>query len=159
MILPLRFLRDLPVYHEVQPYELYGISSEDASLLTNYVFKNVNVFIEDVRKIDEPCSIDGAGFQLIKHQSAVSLKAHHFEYGSEIVNQYLEETRELVRRETGAGRVIVYDWRVIFSTPLVLLILTKLQFRRNSPVTNAGEPSRHNARGIGGTMHCGKSLF
>jgi hypothetical protein len=118
------FLVDLPLYEEEQPYELYGFPTKSSEVQSNCVLEDKTVSAEDVRGQEWNFTLEGAGFKVINHVSNCELIAEHFEKapeGNSVVDRYLEETLELVKREFKATRAICFDWRVghnILPTPL-----------------------------------------
>lgn len=64
--------------------------------------------IVDGRSVDEPFSLDKQGFQLTRHDTAV----RDFYDPREVETRYHAEVEELIRRETGAARVVVFDTTV-----------------------------------------------
>jgi len=70
--------------------------------------------VEDVRDEDGIFTLEGSGFMFIHHQSQFRLTAKDFEssHSSSRITSYLEETMDLVKRELGSTKAILYDWRV-----------------------------------------------
>ena len=66
------------------------------------------VDIIDGRTIDSELSLDQSGFQLVKHQSAVT----DFFNPDQVTTTYYKEAEDLVKRMTGAQRVVVFDHTV-----------------------------------------------
>ena len=63
--------------------------------------------IRDARELDPPPDLDGAGFQLVRHETAVSL------YDADAVRAcYYPEVESRVREATGAARVVAFDHNV-----------------------------------------------
>jgi len=115
MLATVGFLADLPLYHEEQPYELYGFPTKSSEVRTNCVLEDKTVSVEDVRGKEQSFTLQGCGFKFIKHTSRCDLKADHFEIAPEsnsVVDCYLNETLDLVKKEFKTDRVICFDWRV-----------------------------------------------
>ena len=70
------------------------------------------VEIRDARPLARQLSLDGAGFEVRRHESAVA----DFYDESEVRRVYYPEVERLVRAATGAARVLVFDHNVR-STP------------------------------------------
>lgn len=66
------------------------------------------VAIHDGRAVAGELTLDGAGFQLVRHQSRVA----DFYDADEVRRVYYPEIEALVRRLTGAARVVVFDHNV-----------------------------------------------
>ena len=116
MLATLKFLSDLPLYDLEKPYELCGFPEVPQSNRTNFQFTNHNnTKLEDVRGQEKQYSIDRHGFAFVSHASSLDLKSQYFEHQTRneaVVNKYLQECIELVKREMRANRVVCIDWRV-----------------------------------------------
>ena len=116
MLATLKFLSDLPLYNLEKPYKLCRFPEVPQSNRTNFQFTNHNnIKLEDVRGQEKTCSIDRHGFTFVSHVSSLDLKSQYFEHQTRdeaIVNKYLQECIELVKREMGVNRVVCIDWRV-----------------------------------------------
>lgn len=145
----LKFLSDLEIFDKEQPYELFGYPTFDAGKITNCEYEVVNnIYLGDVRKKTGEFTLDTAGFQYIRHPSAAALDAAFFEStgntDNEVVAAYLNETMQLIKSQTGAKKVVCFDWR----------------FRRSGPQQTALQPEtdvltvRKKALPPGLTMHC-----
>jgi len=69
------------------------------------------VKIRDARQIAAGLSLDRNGVMLAPHCTALST-ADFYESPERVLGQYYEEMRALVRRATGASRVVVFDHNV-----------------------------------------------
>ncbi len=101
VVATLKFLTpsdDPPVYHA-------SVGGEDARLDLDGQFEDVDVDIRDGRPDRQSHSLDGEGFQLVDHASAVT----DFYDQEQITSIYEEEVRELVAKATGASRVVIFD--------------------------------------------------
>ena len=71
----------------------------------NYDFKDYTVKIENVRGKEDTVSLDTTGFQFIhaptKHKS--------FTDTAEIEKEYYPESIEIIKKATGASRVVIFD--------------------------------------------------
>ncbi|KAF8518958.1 hypothetical protein BU17DRAFT_66125 [Hysterangium stoloniferum] len=72
---------------------------------TNFESDSREMEVENVRGQEHAFSTDNSGFQFIKHTSA------HFKFtdNEEIKREYYPESIELLKKLTGANRVIVFD--------------------------------------------------
>jgi len=101
MIATLKFLApsdEKPVYYA-------SVGGEEAALDLEGQFNVVDVEIEDARPRRDDCSLDGEGFQLVDHPSAVTDFYDH----EQIKSIYEDEVKALVAKATGARRVVVFD--------------------------------------------------
>lgn len=65
----------------------------------------IDVEIADARRLDPPARLDREGFELVRHETAVADL-----YDDDLVKaRYYPEMEALVRRATGAARVVVFD--------------------------------------------------
>ncbi|OCL09233.1 hypothetical protein AOQ84DRAFT_404936 [Glonium stellatum] len=116
MLATLKFLSDLPLYDLEKPYELCGFPEVPQSDRSNCQFTDHNnIKLEDVRGQENKYSINDYGFAFVNHTSSLDLKAQYFEHQNRndaVVNTYLKECIELVKREIGADRVVCIDWRL-----------------------------------------------
>ncbi len=71
-------------------------------------FENRTVSIADGRPIVERLSLDGEGFELRPHDTAVS----NFYDDNEVRKVYYPEVDQLVKAATGASRVVIFDHTV-----------------------------------------------
>ena len=71
-------------------------------------FEWQTVSIADGRPIADRLSLDGAGFELRPHDTAVS----SFYDGEEVRTVYYPEVEQLVKAATGASRVVIFDHTV-----------------------------------------------
>ncbi|KAK0726507.1 hypothetical protein B0T21DRAFT_413836 [Apiosordaria backusii] len=144
----LRFLADLPVYDEEQPYTLYGFP-EDVGPKTNCVYEDVpGIEINDLRhsSTTEQFLLPACGFQLHRQPSASRLRADMFEdfRNRPEVGAYLEETTHLAMQALNAPRALCIDWR----------------FRRSGSTSGVRDQldeigkARHRALAPAGVMHC-----
>jgi hypothetical protein len=126
MRVSLSFLSDLPLYKEEKPYTIHGTIVEGLknSNCEFTVFDDVE--IEDVRGQENSCSFLERGFQFKHHASKVPVSSSDFQSPGpkhELVQRYLEETIELVKAETEATKVVLFDWRVSFAPGSARVVL------------------------------------
>jgi hypothetical protein len=110
-----------PVYYAYQPPE--GTPQHTGE----FVAKNVN--ITNARTYPGQISLDGQGFQLESHHTSVV----DFYNREEVERVYYPEVEELLKRATGAEKVVIFDHQV-----------------RNLPMSQRGE---RNARGYAKMVH------
>jgi hypothetical protein len=117
----LSFLKNLPLYTVEKPYELWlpdGKDVPEGLPSTNCEFiEHSNIEFIDVRSINHSLKLDTAGFKFIEDKNRVDLSAEHLlPDQSPVLQQYFHDTIKLVKEETGAEKVICFDWRVREST-------------------------------------------
>jgi len=112
----LKFLKDLPLYKEEQPYELYGFPESTSSRITNCEFEELSdIDIEDVRGREGDFTIENCGFQFFNAPSSIPLIPENFETPGaheDVIIAYLKETMGIVEKKLGSPRTICFDWRV-----------------------------------------------
>ncbi|KAL2131081.1 hypothetical protein VTI74DRAFT_5577 [Chaetomium olivicolor] len=124
----LRFLCELPIYQEEQPYQLFGFPEQDSIACENCEFEAKDVEVADARECE--VTIAEHGFTFVCFKSACPLVARHFEtVGGDptVLMQYLEETIGFARAIFKPLDVVCFDWR----------------FRRRDPRTGPGIPPRN----------------
>lgn len=75
---------------------------------SNIEFDPHTVVIHDVRGKEDTVSLDKTGFQFVKHESAEK----DFLDEELIKTKYYKEVEDLLKRETGAKRVFVFDHNI-----------------------------------------------
>ncbi|KAJ8132087.1 hypothetical protein O1611_g1535 [Lasiodiplodia mahajangana] len=150
MTFTLKFLKRLSLYDQVQPYRLHGFPELSDEQQTNCVYENIECTnVQDIRNIQDGSSIphlSQAGFEFFSAPSKCSLSATVFESdaadANAIVNDYIQETMELVKSRLCATSVVTIDWR----------------FRRDDnmsfPYRLEGGDVRKQAISIATTTHC-----
>lgn len=109
----IQFLRELPLYQEEQPYQLYGFPDQNPLARENCEFEAKDVEVIDVR--EHPVTIPDHGFAFLRFKSSCELEAKHFEtVGGDptVRTQYLEETIDFVRNMFKPLDIVCFDWRV-----------------------------------------------
>jgi len=86
-------------------YVDHDLAAASGKPRTNFEINPHETEIEDVRGQEQAYNTDNSGFQFIKHTSA-HLK---FTDNEEIKREYYPESIELLKKLTGANRVIVFD--------------------------------------------------
>ena len=110
----LGFLVNLPMYQNVQPYQILGFHEHDGK--TNCVYHDKELSVQDARNKIDDFNLYKHGFQFVKHKSRFSLEAEHFEtlhgQNTSVVFDYVEETMDLVKKLLSASKTVCFDWRV-----------------------------------------------
>jgi hypothetical protein len=117
MKLSLTFLEDLELYREEKPYELWLPQWQELPEnvpSTNCKFiEQSGIPLTNVRSLDCNLGLKDAGFQFLKDAAESDLQSEHIMQGSSpVFEKYLHHTIKLVQEETGADKVICFDWRV-----------------------------------------------
>ncbi|KAF4461389.1 hypothetical protein FALBO_11815 [Fusarium albosuccineum] len=113
-----------------KPYEIIGVPESEVPphLKTNIVYETQDsVQVTDLRSVQPQPTLEGEGFTWIHHRSKHVSEPHVFhdvDLDNGIVELYLQETIEMVKKKTGAKDVFVYDWR----------------YRKNGTVYKTGDP-------------------
>lgn len=118
MLFTLSYLKKLPIYESVKPYQLHGFTELSKEQQTNCVFEELtDVVAEDLRDARDDCRIEKEGFEFRKVPTRCALNPQIFEREApdfnEIVQDYLQETMEVVRERFNACGVVTIDWRVL----------------------------------------------
>lgn len=110
----LKFLCELPIYQEEQPYQLVGYPDQEATPQgENCVFEAKEIDVRNAR--EHPVTLQTHGFAFFQFKSGCELAARHFETvggDNSILTKYLDETVEFVRNMFKPVDVICFDWRV-----------------------------------------------
>jgi hypothetical protein len=115
----LEYLQKLPLYDEEKPYWCFLPPHEgfdpDKKRVDNLEFEDhSDIKIEDIRELSGAVKIDNCGFEVLQHQS----KFARFERADD-VEQYREETEELLGEKMNAIYVKCYDSRLRKNIPFV----------------------------------------
>ena len=86
-----------------KPY--FGVSTVTGQSSTNISSLPKDIQIENIRGKEDQYSLDTSGFKYIQHKSAVTT----FEDEDEIKNIYYPESIEVLKKHTGANRVVIFD--------------------------------------------------
>ena len=117
MTFTLKFLKDLPIYQDVQPYRLHGYPELSEEQQTNCVYEEISgIHVEDLRNCKRMPRFEVEGFEFMNAPSRCNLSAEVFETEdsdmNKIVQDYVEETMQLVKDRLHSRSVITIDWRV-----------------------------------------------
>ena len=88
-----------------EPTYTYTYDPPEGTPRTNVLREAFHAVIHDVRGREHEFTLDTAGFQFVKHISAEK----EFADDERIKDVYYKEVEELLKRETGAKRVVVFD--------------------------------------------------
>jgi hypothetical protein len=89
-----------------KPYvKLFKIDPATGKMETNYSSNTVDVQIEDLRGKEDSASLDTTGFQYGTAQS----KLHNFGNEQDILDVYYPESIDLIKKATGASKVVIFD--------------------------------------------------
>ncbi|ESZ90872.1 hypothetical protein SBOR_8741 [Sclerotinia borealis F-4128] len=101
--------------HDIQGVLNYYLDPEDGSPPEpNYVNKvtsydrpvhSVELTVHDIRGSEDQYTLDTTGFQVVNHVS----QEKDFVDEEKIKNDYYKETEELLKRETGASKIFIFD--------------------------------------------------
>jgi hypothetical protein len=86
---------------------------------TNYVPNHVEVQIEDLRGNEDSASLDTTGFQF----GVAKSKVQNFRDEQEILDVYYPESIDLIKKATGAAKVVVFDHSSFYPYRTVVLSL------------------------------------
>lgn len=84
----------------------YFLNPQPGMAEENMRYERLSVPIRDARASSPPPSIEREGFEIVNHQTAV---ANLYDQEA-ILNIYYPEIENLVKRITGANRVVAFDW-------------------------------------------------
>jgi len=96
----------------------------------------VSTTIHDISGDEEKYTLDGNGFQYVKHES----KEKEFRDDEKIKAEYYPEVEQLLKDSTGATRVFIFDHTI-----------------RRAPTDNRGAPGEQIRRGPGKRVHIDQS--
>lgn len=147
MAFTMKFLKDLPIYQDVQPYRLHGYPELREEQQTNCVYEEISgIHVEDLRNCKLMPRFEEEGFEFIDAPSHYHLTAEVFETEDSVMNKivqdYVHETMQLVKDRLHSRSVITIDWR----------------FRRNDPsaypLRLQASEIRRQAISVATTVHC-----
>lgn len=110
----LKFLKELSLYDEVQPYKLHGFPELSEEQQTNCVYENIDgVDAQDVRDSKKTPHLGQEGFEIMKAPTSCALSADVFENDSvgmnNILADYIRETMNLVKSKLSADSIMTID--------------------------------------------------
>jgi hypothetical protein len=106
-----KFLKDLPIYQDVQPYRLHGYSELSEEQQTDCVYEEIDgIHAEDLRNCKCMPRFEEEGFEFIDASSRCHLSAVVFETEDsdmdKIVQDCVQETMQLVKDRLHSRSVI-----------------------------------------------------
>lgn len=105
------YLEPLKIYDEEKPYFLnIPVTHIPGASQTNVSYTRRMVSITDIRGHESLFSLDKTGFEVGNLISKVPYEG--FTSESEIIGTYYEETKELLKKHTGATHVMPFDYQV-----------------------------------------------
>lgn len=146
----------LPPADGSKPYSVaYAIDPETKERKRNYSTQTHQVEMENVRGKEDSYTLDTAGFQFVKAEP----KHKSFTNDEDIAREYYPESIELIKKITGASRVVVFDHSES-NKNLMNTFLTKVAALRRrtpeQPLDNPGnrQPARmaHVDQSTGGAI-------
>lgn len=112
----MKFLKELPLYETVQPYKLHDFPELDEEQQTNCVYEERQVFAQDLRGSKRRPTFAVEGFEFIDAPTSCVLKDTVFEteghQPDSVVEAYINETMDLVKKTLGVQFAVTIDWRV-----------------------------------------------
>ena len=88
-----------------RPYQYMDADPKTGEHVRNFTREPVQVEVENVRGKEDSVTLDTAGFQFFKIPS----KHTSFASDAEIQAEYYPESIELIKKLTGASRVVLFD--------------------------------------------------
>lgn len=88
-----------------EPAFRYTYDPPEGQAKTNVNADPHAAIIHDVRGVEDTVSLDTTGFQFVKHISKEIDFTHH----ERIKSEYYKEVEDLLKQQTGAKRVFIFD--------------------------------------------------
>ncbi|KAG5641932.1 hypothetical protein DXG03_003958 [Asterophora parasitica] len=95
----------IPPEHGERAFHHINANSKTGERESNYGKEEREVVIEDLRGNEEAATLDTAGFQLVRHPA----KHTAFTNDEDVKREYYPESAELLKKVTGASRVVFFD--------------------------------------------------
>ncbi|KAH7923057.1 hypothetical protein BV22DRAFT_1016132 [Leucogyrophana mollusca] len=95
----------LPPPDDSRPYTTINADPATGQRRHNWVDHEMPVQIEDVRGKEDQFTLDTAGFQFARH----AVTHTRFADDAEIQKEYYPESVEIIKKMTGASRVVIFD--------------------------------------------------
>jgi len=106
------------------------VSPTPGQLQKNYLSVKHTAQIENIRGNESSVSLDTTGFQFYLNEPT---KHKSFQNDEEIEKEYYPESIELIKKLTGASRVVLFDHSKSFLLLACLLCLTHSRSSQTSP--------------------------
>jgi len=116
-----------PTDPTARPY-VYANADATGEFIKNYKEEGHRVVIENLRGKEDSVTLDSAGFQYFRHAS----KHKTFVDDEEIKREYYPESVELIKKLTGATRVVLFDHSTSNILYIVRNYLTNVDCYRRS---------------------------
>ena len=88
-----------------KPFNTVNVDPKTGEREKNYTLEKYDVEVENVRGKEDSLTLDNAGFQFLKAPA----KHTSFTSDAEIEAEYYPESIDLLKRVTGASRVVLFD--------------------------------------------------
>jgi hypothetical protein len=112
----MKFLKELPLYETVQPYKLHDFSEINEEQQTNCVYEERQVLAQDLRGSKRQPKFEVEGFEFMDAPTCCILDPAVFEtegpQPDSVVEAYINETMNLVKKRLGVQFAVTIDWRV-----------------------------------------------
>eukprot|EP01132_Coremiostelium_polycephalum_P002167 gene2167-2667_t len=92
------------------------ITNQDGSKISNFENDTRQILITDIRGREDQFTLDTKGFQPIVFPTNVASSVL-LEGGDDVKQQYYPEVEELIKKVTGANRVVFFDHTIRFQKP------------------------------------------
>jgi hypothetical protein len=96
-----------------RPWHAVDIDPATGEHLSNFVAEPKEVNIENVRGKEDAYSLDTSGFQYFTH----AFSHTKFTDEEEIKKEYYPESEALLKKLTGAGRIVIFDHSMCLLVP------------------------------------------
>jgi len=111
-----KFIQWQELYNVEKPFQVLTQIPPEAEDQrdTNLVFKEIEVDVQDVRKLPKPPTTDSHGFTYRRRSTNFT----NFDSRQAVEQNYLPEVESLIKEEIdGVGRVFIFDWRLRNTLP------------------------------------------
>jgi len=130
------------------PWSNIHANAETGLKERNYEEKAYEVDIENVRGNEDQYTLDATGFEF--HRVPTKLTADDFSNDEKVKQEYYEEQSEIIRKITGASKVVLFDHTIRRTQPGVKLEtasnrhpVTFVHVDQNPLLRNRPSPSSH----------------
>ena len=110
----------LPTIDGAKPYFYTYADKVTGERKRNTTSEDHDYSIENMRGKEDTVGLDKTGFQFMQAET----KHHAFDNEDAIRNEYYPECSELVKKATGANRVVVFDHSTSAAIAFLFLLLT-----------------------------------
>ncbi|KAI5114891.1 hypothetical protein M0805_005001, partial [Coniferiporia weirii] len=95
----------LPPADGSKPYQTVNSDPKTGQRQRNYDLKKFETEVENIRGREDSYTLDTAGFQFARNEA----KHRSFANDEEVEREYYPESIELLKKLTGASRVVLFD--------------------------------------------------